>query len=148
MRLKDMVSGWMTGRPETVRPDQPVLEAYAIMCSFGIRHVPVVKDDRLVGILSDRDLLKRGPLGGGDDGGQKLAKLFALPVGEIMTCDDLKTAAPMTTLQQAAYTMAETRTSALPVLDGEKLVGIITSHDLLRALSGMPKSDEVEAGAR
>lgn len=145
MRLKDMVSGWMTGRPETVRPDQPVLEAYALMCSLGIRHVPVVEKGRLVGILSDRDLLKRGPLGGGGQDGQRLAKLFAMPVHEIMTCDELKTATPMTTLQEAAFTMAETRTSALPVLDGENLVGIITSHDLLRALSGMPKSDEVEA---
>src|SRR5688572_21466706 len=52
------VAEWMTSEPEVVAPGTPVQEAYDTLASHGFRHIPVVDDDRLVGIVSSRDLLR------------------------------------------------------------------------------------------
>ncbi|HUS62041.1 MAG TPA: CBS domain-containing protein, partial [Acidimicrobiales bacterium] len=52
------VSEWMTGDPDTVEPDAEVTAAWASLAERGYRHIPVVEGDRLVGIVSMRDLMK------------------------------------------------------------------------------------------
>jgi citrate synthase len=52
------VSEWMTEAPDTVRPDETVVKAFARLSEFGYRHIPVVDDGKLVGIVSMRDLMR------------------------------------------------------------------------------------------
>ena len=133
MRLDDMVSGWMTERPTTLTPDRPLSDACTIMFDRDIRHIPVTREGRLVGIISDRDLTRRGPIADAMVH-QLVDRFFSTKVSDVMTQDDVRTVGPMTTLAEAARVLIATKRSALPVLDGDSLVGIITTHDLLRAL--------------
>jgi acetoin utilization protein AcuB len=138
MRLQEMVSGWMTDRPVTIAPDRPIIEAYALMTEHEIRHIPVLEAGRLVGIVSDRDLHRATPLKNARRAGD-VQQLFTTPVSEIMTREGFVTVDPQTTLGEAAKLLVHRKVSSLPVLDGERLVGIVTTHDLLRALMGMPR---------
>ncbi len=139
MRVKDLVSGWMTERPMTIDPDAPAVEAYAIMASGGIRHLPVVSRDRLVGIVSDRDLYRFAPLADGFGGTRALRRLYDTPVRQVMTAGPCLTVDPLATLSEAADLLVRHKISSLPVLDDGRLLGIVTSHDLLRALSRDPR---------
>ncbi len=56
------VAEWMTERPYTVTPDESVVKAFARLSDFGYRHIPVVEDNSLVGIVSMRDLMKMASL--------------------------------------------------------------------------------------
>jgi acetoin utilization protein AcuB len=136
MRLKEMVSGWMAEHPVTMSPGRPVVEAYALMAEHGIRHLPVVEGERLVGIISDRDLHRRAPLGRAREGVQDL---FRTPVSEIMTRESFVTVDPMSTLEEAASLLVRHKVHSLPVIDRDRLVGILTTHDILRALTGLPR---------
>jgi acetoin utilization protein AcuB len=117
----------------TVAPEASVREAVRLARQRGIRHVPVLDKGRLVGIVSDRDLKEvlaacaaREELGEGDP-------VARTRVDMIMT-REVVTAAPTTLVTDAAARMLERRISALPVLDGERLVGIVTETDVLGAL--------------
>lgn len=140
MRMTDTVTAYMTEHPITIAPVRPVVEAYAIMAEHGVRHLPVVENGRLVGMISDRDLHRGAPLRDARKPGA-VDRLFATPVAEIMTLPPLVTIDPLTTLGEAARLLIETGVHSLPVLDEEqRLVGIVTTHDLLRALTGRPRA--------
>jgi acetoin utilization protein AcuB len=102
-------------------------EADQILLSRGFRHLPVVDQGRLVGILTDRDIrfatssLCQTPRSAGD------------PVSLAMSSPPL-TADPLDPVEDAARIMRENKIGCLPVLDGAKLVGILTGMDLLDAL--------------
>ena len=139
MRLSETVGGWMTEDPVTMTPDRPVIEAYALMAEHEVRHIPVVERGRLVGIISDRDLHRASPLGKAREPGD-VGHLFTTPVAEIMTRSEIRTVAPATPLGEAARQLVHAKVSSLPVLAGDRLVGIITTQDLLRALLGMSRA--------
>lgn len=116
-----------------VRPADPISTVRDLMIDKRIRHVPVVDDDgELVGLVSERDLLR-----------QVLAETEALPralrtdlheslrVSEIMT-RDVETADVEDELARAAEAMYESKFGCLPVLDGGRLVGILTEADFVR----------------
>ncbi len=102
-------------------------EADQLLHSRGFRHLPVVDEGRLVGILTDRDIrfstssLCPTPCGAGD------------PVSLAMSSPPL-TADPLDPVEDAARIMRENKIGCLPVLDGGELVGILTGMDLLDAL--------------
>jgi CBS domain-containing protein len=106
-----------------IAPDRSAREAYELSRSKGIRHLPVVHDGWLVGIVSDRDLL---PVIARDEG--ELRK-----VEELATMDFMAVA-PETPLSQVAENMLQNGYHALPVLVGGALKGIVTSVDVLRTL--------------
>jgi acetoin utilization protein AcuB len=97
------------------------------MLRRSIRHLPVVTGTRLVGIVSDRDVLLaigKGPAG------------FVYPnrtVGEVMSLAPYA-ATPNTPVADLAQTMVTGHFDALPIMNGESLVGLVTSSDLLAAL--------------
>ena len=101
-----------------------------------IRHLPVLRDDRVVGILSNRDLMVAAlskVLKFGD--AERRAFLSAVEVGEIMTPDPVGIA-PEATLSQAASRLVELRIGCLLVNDEEgATLGILTETDLLRAVA-------------
>jgi CBS domain-containing protein len=110
----------MTPNPLTVERTS-TLEAVVEKCALaGIRHLPVVDGETLVGMVSDRDLKKAKGSGLSDETG----------VDELMTPFTVRVG-PRDGLSKAAKIMLESRISALPVLEGDHLVGILTSTDVL-----------------
>lgn len=96
-----------------------------------IRHLPVIDDDELVGIVSERDLRSMvGYLSGLSKGKQKGEIYLQFSVDCVMTRDVI-TIAPNDTLLTVAHLFGERKIGVLPVLDGGKLVGIVSYIDLL-----------------
>jgi acetoin utilization protein AcuB len=139
----------------TVGAATSVREAAALMRERGIRHLPVLDGrGRLVGIVTDRDLRQvvfdaavSGRLG------EEAERLGELPVREVMTWG-VVTVTPAADLRAAATLMRERRLGALPVVEGGRVVGILTEHDLfgallalLRARVGHPEPAAGAAGA-
>jgi acetoin utilization protein AcuB len=126
--------------PKTVLPD-----AVRLMRERGIRHLPVVEDGRLVGIVSDRDLKRAMASPATSLEVHELTYLLnRLEVGEIMTRTVI-TIGPMLPVEEAARLMVMEKVSALPVTEGDRLVGIVTETDVLdlfvRAMgAGTPSS--------
>jgi acetoin utilization protein AcuB len=111
-----------------------------------VRRLPVVKDDRLVGIITLGDVRGAEPSGATSLSIWELNYLLSqLKIEEIMT-RNLITISPYATIGQAAETMLEYKVSGLPVVDGEmKLVGIITESDIFRmVVQGWHQVDPVE----
>lgn len=119
MRLRDV----MTAEVVTVAADTPVSTARTLMRQHGIRHLVVVEGERLVGIVSERDLGGRGAAASARD----------RPVRDLMTPDPVS-ATPATTLRQAANLMRGRTIGCLLVVDGGHVVGIVTTTDLLDQL--------------
>jgi acetoin utilization protein AcuB len=107
----------------TVTPAESARRAYEIMRDRRIRHLPVVADGRLVGVLSDRDLrpvlLSPG--------------LAGATVGELMS-ENVTTIAPDAPVEDAASLLVVKKIGCLPVMAEEGLVGIVTETDLLAVL--------------
>ena len=129
MRVKDLING----PPITIGPDTPVLEARRVMQTRAIRHLLVVDDDRLVGIVTDRDIRLNMPSPATALSVWEVNYLLArLTVREVMTTSVI-VVDPERDARQAAALLVTERIGALPVLDGECLVGIVTETDFLRA---------------
>jgi CBS domain-containing protein len=134
----------MARRPITIDPDAPLGTALAVMVERGVRHLPVVDDDgRLVGILTDRDLrsaliapalAERLPPRWRRRARSLQRRGEALRVRDAMTWDCMTTG-PEASLAQAAARMLDGRFGCLPVVERGRLVGILTEHDVLRALA-------------
>ncbi len=124
---------WMTTKVVTVAPETPMMEARSLMKEKGIRRLPVVdKRGRLVGIITQGDIQEASPSDATSLSIWELNYLLArTPVSEVMTNrDELLTISPDEPIEQAASLMREHKVGGLPVLQGEKLVGIITESDI------------------
>lgn len=116
----------MTAEPSCVTPDTSVLELVELFHAKQFRHVLVVDHDgRLVGLVSDRDVLRCF----GRLEAPKPSVLREIGLEDLMS-KDLVTVRPETPLQQAVTLMVEEGISSLPVLNGTELVGILTNTDL------------------
>jgi len=107
--------------PRTTSPHEILAEAQEIMTREGIHQLPVVEHGTLVGMLSDRDLHAHS------------GYLDRTKVDAAMTYGVISVA-PTDSAQQAARLLIERKINALPVVDGDQLVGIVTKTDLLRLL--------------
>lgn len=114
----------------TLTPESTAGEALALCRERRIRHLPVVEDGRLVGIVSDRDLRSATPALGDPE---RAAALGEIRVGDVMA-REVVTAAPDDPIDAAANTMRERGINCLPILDGDDLVGIVTSSDVMESL--------------
>jgi CBS domain-containing protein len=117
------VSEVMTREVETVRPDQPVQDAAGFMLSADAGSIPVTEGDRLIGMITDRDIAVRG-----------IAKGYGpdTPVRELMT-DDLIVLRVDDDIEEAATKMSQAQVRRLPVIDqDERLCGIVSLGDLSR----------------
>lgn len=129
----------MTLHVEGASPDETVLDARDRFRDRGFRHLPVVQDGRLVGVVSDRDVLRAagpalGPTEFDDDAGPGIDRTLR----EVMTRDVI-TADPTMSVEEAADTMLRHDVSALPVLDEGRLIGIVTTADVLRLMAGQER---------
>ena len=124
----------MTRDLATLSPQASVSDALSMCREQGVRHVPVVEDGKLLGIISDRDIDSATPPEGDPEREEKLNEL---KVSDLMS-RNVVTAHPQDPIGFAAQEMYERKINALPVMleeDGEnELVGIVTSTDVMRAL--------------
>jgi CBS domain-containing protein len=125
------VADVMTRDVETVRPDQMARDAARFMLQADAGSIPVTDGDRLIGMITDRDIAVRGvALGYGPD----------TPVSELMTSGVVSTNADEL-VEEAARKMSEAQVRRLPVIDErQRLVGIVSLGDLAR------ESDDETAG--
>jgi len=116
----------------TIPPDMPVVDALNLMKREHIRRTPVIKEGKMVGIVSDKDLLYASP-----------SPVTSLSVWEInyllskITVKDVMTSQVITVtedtpIEEAARIMADNKIGGLPVMHGEHVVGIITETDLFK----------------
>jgi acetoin utilization protein AcuB len=126
-----LVSGRMTREVVTASPATSLADGLALMHERRIRHLPVLEGGRLVGIVSDRDLRGAAPPVGALPEEERLRFLRERRIAEIMK-REVVTVEPGTPVEEAARVMASRRIGALPVLEGDDVVGILTASDLLR----------------
>ncbi|MEE9124487.1 MAG: CBS domain-containing protein [candidate division NC10 bacterium] len=126
------VAGRMKTDLVQVSPSDSVRTAWALLREHRIRHLPVVEDDKLVGIITDRDvrLVFPSALTSGQREQDPHDALEKVMVQEIMT-KQVITVAPDTSIADAARIILERRIGGLPVVQGSRLVGIITKTDIL-----------------
>ena len=121
------VRRWMSADLVTASPSTALGDALETMNGRRIRHLPILDNGGLVGLLSDRDA-RRCIDGGASNAGTKT------PVRELMThAENLRVVFPDTLVREAAELLCRQKISALPVVEGMNLVGIVTSEDLLWA---------------
>ncbi len=126
----------MTPDPLTVAPDASISDAWDLMSEHDIRHVPVVQDGALVGMLSSRDL----PLSDilrllSVEGAVALNREMAKPVSKIMSRDVISVV-PDARASDLVRLLLEHKVGAIPVVGAStgKLLGIVSYIDVLRAL--------------
>ena len=129
------VADWMTKNVSTVSGNANIAEAITIMREKRIKHLPVVDEkEKVVGILSDRDIKEYTPSKVSSFDVYELNYiLFTTKVKAIMKKKALTTS-PTTAIEDAAMTMLDNDIGCLPVVSGNKLVGIISDRDLFRVL--------------
>jgi len=136
-----LVRDWMTGNLVTLSPKASVAEALTLCRERRIRHIPIVEEGRLIGIVSDRDLRDASPALGD---AERASTLQEKRVGDVMT-REVSTTVPEESIENVAQEMYELKIGSLPVVaeeDEEKLSGIVTSSDVMRALvtlAGLPE---------
>jgi len=135
MRVRDLMSRIVVSTPGTT----PVLEARALMQKERIRHLLIVDDGRLQGIVTDRDIRLNMASPATSLSVWELNHLLARLTAEQVMTRTVIAIDPERDAREAARIMIDHKIGALPVLDGEQLLGIITETDLLRAFVESPE---------
>ena len=135
--MAKLVRDIMTAEVTTLGRNDSLQLVKDIMTLGRNRHFPVVDDDKVVGVVSQRDLYKAS-LGSVMKYGEKAQRAFleGIAVKEVM-CEPVITIAPHAPVTEAARVMMEKKIGCLPVLEGHKLVGIVTETDMLKLVAGM-----------
>jgi CBS domain-containing protein len=130
----------MTRDVITINEEDNLTELARGMDFFRVRHLPVVSDDKLVGLISHRDMLRMAmssldtSVGASTRASRTLANTFA---ASVMT-RDVATVAADTPIVDAVQLMLRTKFGCLPVVEADqRLIGLITEHDLLRELASL-----------
>jgi CBS domain-containing membrane protein len=129
LRVRDL----MTPKVVSVLPEDSVATAYELMLDHRFRHLVVIdKDGDLVGLLTHRDLLRHSlieraelPLS------LQCSVMLRIRVEEVMN-SEVETADPGQPLQEAAMIMFDNKYGCLPVVEGTRVVGILTESDFVR----------------
>jgi CBS domain-containing protein len=131
VKRKQPISHYMTDEVVTIDPDSSLLEAHRLMGTKRIRSLVVMKDDKMVGLVTRTDLMSSDPSRLASRKNQELSlKILVQPVEKVMS-RDLITILPSAPLTDAAELMLKYKIHCLPVVNEEqKLVGIITESDL------------------
>jgi acetoin utilization protein AcuB len=121
-----LVGQIMSQKIVTISPEKRVGQALTLMQKYQIRHVPVMKRDRMVGWITSRDLRE-----------VLLASMLEeIKVGDVMVQAPISVT-PDTEVEEAARLIHEHKIGGMPVMEGDKLVGVITMLDLISAFITM-----------
>ena len=134
IRVRDIMSEKMV----TISESDTLSTVEDIMTLGRVRHMPVVHAGKLVGVVSERDLL-RISLSNLTEFGNEERRLFlhAVEIARVMSAPPI-TISPDATVEEAARVMAERKIGCLPVLEDGQLLGILTETDVLRYFARVP----------
>ena len=128
------VQDWMSKDLVTIDEETSIMKASKVMKQNNIRHLPVLKKGRLVGIVSDRDLKEATPSKATTLDIHEMYHLLDTIMVKSLMSKHLYSIAPGDTVEKAAAVMLKHHISALPVVDAKSaLAGIITKGDIFRA---------------
>jgi acetoin utilization protein AcuB len=126
------VRDYMTADPTTLGPDDPLLQAVLTVRSLSIRHIPIVKDGLLVGLVTDRDLGRASPSILGRTSQEEYNLVFQQNNISRVMVKNPTTVSPDDLLGDAVTILQENKWGCVPVAEDGKLVGILTITDVLR----------------
>ena len=142
MRVKaePSVRDIMTSSPVSLQKDDKLSLAEEVMTGGRIRHLPILDGERLVGVLSEADLFHSAfkVLHFRPDEQRKFVK--SLKVEDVMSKHVVSVPAD-TSIRAAARLMMEKKLGCLPVVEGERLCGLVTKSDMLRCLAERKEED-------
>jgi CBS domain-containing protein len=128
MRVEDV----MTRDVVTLTPEETLRDAINLLRRKRIRHLPVVDGNKLLGIVTDRDVKRATPsVLAGVERDEYDNSLVAIKVAQLMTRDPI-TVSGRASLKSAVEIFINSRVGALPVVDDGRLIGILTDIDVLR----------------
>ena len=127
--MKRLVSDLMTRSVETLSPDDSLATALDVFTSWQIRHLPIVENGEVLGLLTERDLLRHALAEATIE--DQRGYLGAMKVGDVMVVRP-RTVAPDTPLPDAARVMNLFKYGCVVVVEDDKLVGILTEADFLK----------------
>ncbi len=132
-RVRDI----MTRKMVTISESDTLSTVEDIMTLGHVRHMPVVKGGRLIGVVSERDLL-RASLSNLSEFGTEARRAFlhVVEIARVMSTPAV-TISPESTVEEAARVMEERKIGCLPVVDEEDLIGLVTETDVLRYVAGL-----------
>lgn len=135
MKKREPVSKIMTAQVVTINLTHSLSDAEALFKQNKIRHIPVVSGEKLIGMLSYTDLLRISFVDnyGEDEGSVDTAVYSMLSVEQVMVSKPVAVSADLS-VKEVAEILASREFHALPVTEGDKLVGIVTTTDLIKYL--------------
>ena len=128
----------MSTRPVTIPASMPITQALRVMRQSQVRRLPVLNEEgQLIGIVSEKDLLYASPSPATSLSIYEMHDILSrLRVTDVMTTDPV-TIPPDIPLEEAARIMADNKIGGLPVMEDDKLVGIITETDIFKVFLEM-----------
>ncbi len=123
---RHIIRDYMSAAPVVIEGGRTLAEAHDVLRTHGIRHLPVVEEGRLVGIVSQRDLYLVETLRGIDAATEKVAEAMSR---------DPYTTPPTAPVDEVAQEMADHKYGSAVVVEDGKVVGVFTTIDALRALA-------------
>ncbi len=140
-----LVSDYMTENPITIEPEEPLMRALEIIRLRGVRRVPVAVGGMLVGLITEGDIKRAEPSTLTDSQEEFNRVMESTPIARIMISKPVTTTAD-TPLMEAAEIMLNTKYGALPVVSGNRVIGILTDNDLTRALVDLMREAKAAQG--
>ena len=129
---KGVVREILMGSPVTLKPDETLDLANDVISLGRIRHIPIIEDGRLVGVLSERDMMGAATTTiFGLKRKSKSALLKSVLIKDVMK-KKVVTVKPDTPIKDAAHLMKEKKIGCVPVVNEGSLVGLVTTTDILR----------------
>ena len=137
-RVRDVMSRKMV----TISESDTLSTVEDIMTLGHVRHMPVVSAGKLVGVVSERDLL-RASLSNLTEfaSEERRAFLHVVEIARVMSAPPIVIDVDAS-IEEAARVMAEHKIGCLPVMENERLLGLVTETDVLRFFAGVPPEDD------
>lgn len=131
LTVRQLLAGKPVNAIYSIQPDQMVIEALELMASKNIGAVLIMSDDQLIGIFSERDYARKGII--------QNRKAKSTPVSEVMT-GGVYTIHTQQGIEDCMKLMSEKHIRHLPVMENDKVVGLLSISDIVTAIIGEQKN--------
>lgn len=135
---------WITREVVTITPDTSIADAIRTMQDCDLRRLPVVKGGELLGLVTERDILEAGGNSSSTVDWDIREEHEKQTVSKIMSTNPV-TGHPGMLIEEVALVMAERRISSLPIVENDRLIGIVTDTDLYHAIATVMHKGEKES---
>jgi acetoin utilization protein AcuB len=129
-----LVRDFMTTEVTTLQESDSLLDAAMVFVRSSFRHLPVLRDKKLVGVITERDVKQFAPSLLGRTSADEYNQIMeTTPISRVMS-RELVTLEPEHSMREAAEIMHSKRIGCLPVVEGEELAGLLTTTDMVALL--------------